>query len=102
MTVELLYFEGCPHYAELIPRLRSLIARRAPEAELVLHPIESLEDAEHERFLGSPTVRVDGVDVDPGAPERLDFGLQCRIYRTNEGTSPLPPDAWIAGALESA
>ena len=36
------------------------------------------EQAQHERFLGSPTVRVGGVDVDPDAEGRLDYGLTCR------------------------
>jgi hypothetical protein len=43
--------------------------------------------AEEERFLGSPSVRVEGVDIEPGAGERTDFGLKCRLYRTSEGQS---------------
>ena len=55
--------------------------------------------AERERFLGSPTVRIDGQDVDPGAAQRSDFGLKCRLYRSDAGTSGLPPDAWFRAAL---
>jgi hypothetical protein len=50
-------------------------------------------------FLGSPTVRVDGVDIDPSAAERADFGVKCRLYRSDHGQSPLPPEEWIAAAL---
>lgn len=99
MKVELLYFDGCPSYQRLLPRLRELIAEVTRGAELELRPIESIEDAERARFLGSPTVRVDGVDVDPGAADREDFGLKCRLYRSDGITSPLPPEEWIHEAL---
>lgn len=99
MKVELLYFDGCPSYQRLLPRLRELIAEVTRGAELELRPIESIEEAERARFLGSPTVRVDGVDVDPGAADREDFGLKCRLYRSDGITSPLPPEEWIHEAL---
>lgn len=99
MKVDLLYFDGCPNHEMLLPRLREMVAERDEGAEVELRHIRSAEDAERERFLGSPTVRVDGRDVDPGASGREDFGLKCRLYRTEEGTSGLPPDEWIHAAL---
>jgi hypothetical protein len=44
-------------------------------------------------------VRVDGRDVEPGAADRDDFGLKCRLYRSDEGTSGIPPGRWIREAL---
>ncbi|MGH2922970.1 MAG: DF family (seleno)protein [Solirubrobacterales bacterium] len=102
MRVELLYFAGCPTYVRLLPRLRELVAQLAPEATLALRRIESIEQAERERFLGSPTVRVDEVDVDPGAGEREEFGLECRLYRSAGVTAPMPPTEWIRAALTGA
>src|SRR3954451_13894851 len=67
MKVELLYFDGCPSYEALLPRLRSLFAEAGVAAEVELHRVETEEDAVAQRFLGSPTLRVDGVDVEPGA-----------------------------------
>lgn len=53
--------------------------------------------------IGSPTVRVNGRDVDPGAVERSDHGLKCRIYRSQQlGQSLVPPQQWIRDALEAA
>ncbi|HEX2104789.1 MAG TPA: hypothetical protein VHF51_14125 [Solirubrobacteraceae bacterium] len=101
MTIELLFFHGCPGHERLLPGLRELAAQRG--AELVLCTVETPADAERERFLGSPTVRVNGRDVDPGADERTDYGLKCRIYRsTDGGQSPVPPESWIRAALEAA
>ena len=101
MTIELLYFDGCPSHEQILPRLRQLARQRG--ARLVLRPIDTPEAAERERFLGSPTVRVDGRDVDPDAAGRSDYGLKCRLYRSAEhGQSPVPPESWIRAALAAA
>ena len=95
MTVEVLYFEGCPGFAELMPRLRAL----AGDAPIELRPITTPDAARAERFLGSPTVRVDGVDVEPGAAERSDYGLKCHLYATADGLRHSPDDALLAASL---
>jgi hypothetical protein len=101
MKIELLYFDGCPSYAELLPRLRELLAGEGVDEEVELRRVESPEEAERERFLGSPTVRIDGEDVDPSAVERTDFGLECRLYRTEEGLVRTPPEDWIRDRLRA-
>jgi hypothetical protein len=101
MKVELFYFDGCPNYEALLPELRELLAQEGIEEEVELRRVEAIEEAERERFLGSPTVRVDGSDVDPGAAEREDFGLKCRLYRSAEGTRGVPPREWIVAAIRS-
>jgi hypothetical protein len=96
--VELLYVDGCPHRAALEPRLRALTAGRSG-AVLELRRVSSEADARRTRFLGSPTVRVNGRDVEPGADARTDFGLKCRLYRVGTTLTGAPPDAWIDAAL---
>jgi hypothetical protein len=97
VRIEVLYFDGCPSHDRLLPSLRELAAGHG--AELAQRRIETLAEAEEARFLGSPSVRIDGVDVEPGAGERTDFGLKCRLYRSSDGQSGLPPQAWIERAL---
>jgi hypothetical protein len=100
MRVEVLYFNGCPSFGALLPRLRELVAEHGEDPDRIgLHAVETLEAAEEMRFLGSPSVRINGRDVDRTAEQRDDFGLKCRIYRSDEGASPTPPDAWIRAAL---
>lgn len=99
MKVEVLFFDGCPSHERLLPRLTQLIDERGVDVDLVLRRVESLERAEAERFLGSPTVRVNGRDVEPGAEQRDDFGLKCRLYPTENGASGVPPEEWITLAL---
>jgi len=102
MKVELLYFDGCPSYAELLPRLRELLASEGIDEDIELRRVESPDDAERERFLGSPTVRINGEDVDPTANDRDDFGLECRLYRTEAGLLRTPPESWIRAKLDRA
>ncbi len=96
--VELLYFAGCPGAEALLPELRRIA--ESAGARFEARTVETVEAARRERFLGSPTVRVDGIDVDPSAEGRSDFGLKCRIYRSETGQSPVPPLRWIEDAVE--
>jgi len=100
VTLEVLYFDGCPSHQRLMPALRTLAGEHG--VQLTLRCIEDVADAEHTRFLGSPSVRVNGVDIEPGAQQRTDFGMKCRLYRSRDGQSGLPPQRWIAQALEAA
>lgn len=102
MKIQVLYFDGCPSHEALLPRLREILAELDAEADIELRHIETLDQAEQERFLGSPTVRIDGADVEPAAVERADFGLKCRLYRSENGASGLPPEQWLRDAIESA
>ncbi len=99
MRVELLYFSGCPGYQRVLPVLKALAAEAGVEGGIELQAVETLDDAERRRFLGSPTIRVDGEDIEPGAGERTDFGLKCRLYRTGEDASGQPGEDMIRAAL---
>ena len=99
MRIEILYFDGCPNHEAFLPRVRRLLDHAGVAEEIELRRVESREAAERERFLGSPTLRVDGRDVEPGAAERRDFGLKCRIYRSETGQSGAPADEWVLEAI---
>jgi len=98
-AVELLYFDGCPHYEVVLRRLGELLEGAGVPAQVQLRNIPDEPAAVRERFLGSPTVRVDGCDVEPGASERVDFGMKCRLYATDDGLHAAPADAWVLHAL---
>ncbi len=97
MKLEVLYFDGCPSHERLMPTLRELAG--AHDAELMQWRVETPEHAQEARFLGSPSVRVDGRDVEPGSETRTDYGLKCRLYRSSAGQSGVPPREWIEQAL---
>lgn len=97
--VEVLYFNGCPSTDAFLPRLRDVLAQLGATDRLRLRRVETIGDAARERFLGSPTVRVDGSDIEPGADARTDYGLKCRLYRTESGMQGEPPVDWVLAAL---
>lgn len=98
IRVDILHFDGCPNVVPTTDRVRAVAARLGIEIDLRLILVESVEDAVRERFLGSPTVRVNGVDIDLSASDRSDFGLSCRVY----GGAGVPPEAMIVAALQQA
>ncbi len=100
--VEILHFQGCPNHEParaLVEQVAKQLGVR-PRVELVL--VANAEAATKLRFLGSPTVRVDGSDVEPGAEGRREFVLSCRVYRGESGFSGHPEEGWIRDALLEA
>ncbi|MDQ3151082.1 MAG: thioredoxin family protein [Actinomycetota bacterium] len=99
MIVEMLHTEGCPHAVRYLPRLRRLAVDAGVGDPVRVRVIADDDTARRERFLGSPTVRVDGRDVDPGAGARRDYGLSCRLYAGQGGPSGAPPDEWVLATI---
>lgn len=72
-----------------------------PEA-IEVREIDTDEAAGREGFVGSPTIRIDGEDLQP-PPEGEPPGLTCRIYRRRDGgVSPLPEPEDLRDALHAA
>lgn len=102
MHVELLYWDGCPSYPRALADLRDAMAEIDLElSEIDIREITSEAEARLERFVGSPTVRIDGVDVVPTTSEA--YGLTCRVYHRRDGhISPTPDPSDLLAALRAA
>jgi hypothetical protein len=101
VKIEVLYFDGCPNHETLLPHLRELLQQAGVSDRVELVKVPDNAAAERERFLGSPTLRIDGRDVEPGAELRTDFGLKCRLYRIEDGFAGIPADDWVIDALSA-
>jgi hypothetical protein len=101
-TIEILYFNGCPHWEAAQQKAMDAAAECGTGREVVVElvQIDSEEDAVRQRFIGSPTIRIDGVDVDASAEERSDYGLQCRLYHVGGRLEGTPPLSWIVNTLK--
>jgi hypothetical protein len=102
MHIELLFWEGCPSHPKALAELRATMADLGldPNA-IVVREVRTDSDAEREHFVGSPTIRIDGIDIQPTNGEPL--GLTCRIYhRRNGRISPTPDPADVRDALAAA
>ena len=101
MTVELLWWEGCPSHPEALAELERVLREEGVEAEVSRVQIEDDEQARREHFAGSPTIRIDGEDIVPPG-EGDQFSLTCRVYRTRDGRfSPLPDPEDLREAIRS-
>ncbi|HEX7476245.1 MAG TPA: hypothetical protein VF331_00420 [Polyangiales bacterium] len=99
--VEILFFAGCPHTDQARNAVRAALEQLRLAEAVEVREIE-VHDAGHARqlrFLGSPSVRVGGRDVEPSADRRNDFGMQCRVYRAGDEAFGAPPAAWVAASL---
>lgn len=98
--VEILYIRGCPSRDPTLALVERVAADLRVEPELELIEVRDDDAAVELRFPGSPTVRVNGRDVEPGGSERRAFVFSCRVYPRERGVSGRPDEAWIRAALE--
>jgi hypothetical protein len=77
---------------------RAIAAASVP-VELEVVDVETEEQAKDLRCLGSPSVLVEGIDVEPGASGRRDFTSACRLYRCGRGVQGWPDESWVRSAL---
>lgn len=99
MKVQLLYFDGCPHWAVLDERLREALDLLDDQATIEYVQVESPDDAERLQFAGSPSIRLNGTD--PFESPAGAIGLSCRVYSTPDGPAGSPTLDQLVGALRS-
>ncbi len=97
MKVELLYLGGCPHYAPTLHRLRAALASEGIRAEVIEIEVEDEAGARRLGFPGSPTILVNGADIEPGARLPGEAAYACRRYPDG-----LPSEEMIRAALREA
>jgi hypothetical protein len=99
MEIEILYLAGCPHVRPTLDRLHRILETNGLACPILRTRVMSVEAAQSVRFLGSPTVRINGIDIEPSARSRTDFGIMCRTY---EGSGGIPSEALIRSAIAEA
>ena len=100
--IEFLWWRECPSWERALAMLREAMAETGLETDSIeVREIDTEEAAASERFVGSPTIRIDGRDVQ--APQYEPTGLACRVYRRRDGrVSPLPDPEDLRDALRAA
>ena len=97
MKVEVLYFEGCPNHKPAVERVLSVLRQQEMFAELTEIEVPDAETAKAVGFLGFPTIRVDGLDIDPASRAATETVFACRCY-----VGGLPSEGMIRAALREA
>ena len=102
MKVEVLYFSGCPNHTPAVDQVREALQQEGLTAEVVEVEVTNADTAQSVGFLGSPTIRINGLDVEPSARSVHSYGLSCRTYTTENYRAGVPPLAWIRAAIREA
>ena len=102
MTVELLWWDGCPSHPKALADLERILREEGVEARVERIEIQDDDQARRERFPGSPTIRIDGRDIVPPG-EGEPYSLTCRVYRRRDGrVSPTPDPEDVRDAVRRA
>src|SRR5229473_4118439 len=97
MKVEILYFEGCPNHRPASERVLGVIREEGISASVTEIEVPDQAAAKEFGFLGSPTIRVNGVDIEPASRNAPGGNIACRCY-----PGGLPPTEMIRAALREA
>jgi hypothetical protein len=102
MEVEFLYWRGCPSHPRALAELRDAMNELALDPDAIaVREVTTEEQAGRDGFVGSPTIRIDGADIQ--TPDGEPVGLTCRVYHRRDGrVSPTPDPADVRAALEGA
>jgi len=99
VQIEIVVREDCPNRGMALVVVERVVDETGIPAEIQIVEVASDEDAVTHRALGSPTVLVDGRDVDPQPSVHAEFSIDDRIYRTDRGPCGWPDAEWIRQAL---
>jgi len=99
--IEFLYYEDCPSHEKALNRLREVVAEYGIRSQIEIREMKTQTQAEESKFIGSPTILINGKDIQPYTGSTL-YALTCRAYYLENGRiSPLPSRYMIREALSS-
>ena len=99
MKIEVLYVPDCPNHGAALQRLREILSPEDFQAQVSEVLVRDAAMAQSLKFYGSPTIRVDGQDVEPQSEKSAAFGLMCRLYADGGG---VPSRQSLQAAIERA
>jgi len=102
MKVEVFYFEGCPNHGPAVQRVKEILKEEGVAAQVIEVNVPDQATALALGFLGSPTIRIGGLDVEPSARSSQNFGMSCRTYWDSGKREGLPSRGVIRAAIKEA
>jgi len=99
MNIEVLYFEGCPNHLPAIEMVRESLKSLGRQDEIHQVEVHTQADAEAVAFVGSPSIRINGADIEPWARTAKAFGLSCRTYLDGSCRSGVPSRELLRRAI---
>ena len=99
MKIEVLYFEGCPNHAPALEMVREALNSLGRQDQIHEVEVRTRAEAETVKFVGSPSIRINGSDIEPWARTAKGFGLSCRTYVNGSRHSGVPSRELIRRAI---
>ncbi|HYL38679.1 MAG TPA: hypothetical protein VEV17_22365 [Bryobacteraceae bacterium] len=97
MKIEVFYIRDCPNYRPSVNRLKAVLQREGLRADISEIEVEDDAAAAALQFPGSPTIRINGLDIELDSRTVAATGLACRRYLDG-----LPSEEMIRAALRRA
>jgi hypothetical protein len=97
-----LYFEGCPNHRQALENIQTALLSLGVELPVATVSVETDSEAVEKRFLGSPSVRINGIDLEIHSEGESQYSMQCRRYRDGNAVVGYPPVELIRSALSEA
>ena len=101
MKIELLVFDGCPNSEPTEKLIRETVSELGADGSIEIVKVVNNDDAVAKRFLGSPSVRVNGKDLEVEEDGTTQYSMRCRIYRTDEGQAGVPSKELLTKAIQA-
>lgn len=100
LSVDVLYYEDCRHYEEATKTLKAVLEEENVEATVNMVKVAKGGEAEAFGFIGSPTILINGHDVEPEMNHTSPFQGHCRVYVYKGEMFEVPPKELIREALK--
>jgi len=102
LSIQFQYTEDCPSHEAALKRLNQVLGEEGVRTKVHVVKVDTDAQARALNFVGSPTILINGVDIDP-PPSDAVAALSCRAYRLEDGRiSPLPSAKMMRRALQRA
>ncbi len=100
VNIGVFFIEGCPSVSSITDNIKEIIAEDGIDADISLFLLETPEDARRLHFIGSPSVRINGMDIESNMQNNKDYGLRSRHYYINGKESDYPAKSMIRAAIK--
>ena len=101
MKIELLVFDGCPNSEPTEKLIRETVSELGGDVKIEVVTVLDNYDAVAKRFLGSPSVRVNGKDLEIEENETTQYSMRCRLYRTEDGQTGAPSKELLMKSIQA-
>lgn len=102
MKIEILVFDGCPHAESAEKLVRETADELGIDAHIEMVKVIDNDDAVARRFLGSPSIRINGKDIEIEENELTQYSMRCRLYRQSDSQAGVPPKELLVSAFLNA